>query len=456
MLQFEAKIFKQFIKNITSKAPIRYHTSMKKNIPHDTLIIGAGAAGMMAAITAGRCGKQVLLLEKLPKIGAKLKATGGGRCNLSNTLSNEAFIEAFGKDGRFMRTVIEAFDHHALRDFFAEIGVETDVPDGFRIFPVGHSSQTIIDALSAEMARVGVEIQCGQRVTHIEKTDKQFHVTVGCITRTNQPTIHTSKTLIIATGGRGYPQLGAEGQGYDLAATLGHSSTSIFPAMMPLKVAQSWVESCRADTIPNTQIIVAIKKYRKRRATGDLIFTRDGIRGPVVLDFSREITPLLAKETEVPILINMTKGMDEEQIRNHIKTKLADNTPYTTQTLLETLLPSSLSQVLCQLSGANPQRGFAKQKGETRERLIQLLAWTPLTVTGHDGFDKAMITRGGIKLGEIDSNTMESKRVEGLYFCGEVVNLDGPCGGYNLQWAFSSGFMAGSCCTDRPYTQKLQ
>jgi len=415
---------------------------MKRENPYDLIIIGAGAAGMMAAITAGRVGKRVLLLEKLPKIGAKLKATGGGRCNLSNTLSNEDFTQAFGKDGRFMQTAIDTFDHHALRDFFAEIGVETDAPDGFRIFPIGHSSQTILDALSTEMERVGVEVQCGQRVKELKKNNNQF--IVGCVTRTKTTTTYTTQTLILATGGKGYPQLGAEGDGYDLAGSLGHTSTSIFPAMMPLKVAEKWVGSCCADTIANAHIIVDIKKYKKLQARGDLIFTKQGIRGPVVLDFSREITPLLAKGIEVPIRINMTKGMNEEQIRAHIKTKLSDPTPYSTQELLETLLPSSLSAVLCDLADAEPTLGFAKQKGATREKLIHLLAWTPLTVTGHDGFDKAMITRGGIKLGEIDPHTLESKLVEGLYFCGEVVNLDGPCGGYNLQWAFSSGFLAGN------------
>jgi len=424
------------------KAAIRYHIFMKTEHPYDLIIIGAGAAGIMAAITARRHGKQVLLLEKLPQIGTKLKATGGGRCNLSNTLPTETFIESFGREGRFMQRAIETFDHQALRDFFAEIGVETDAPDGFRIFPVGHSSQTILEALSTEMERVGVEVRCGQRVKEIKKHHNQF--LVRCITHTNTPITHTAHSLILATGGKGYPQLGAEGDGYTLAASLGHTTTSLFPAMMPLKVAENWVEKCRADTIPNTRIIVDIKKYKKLQARGDLIFTRDGIRGPVVLDFSREITPLLAKEKQVPILINMTKGMDEEAIRQHIKQKQSDNHHYTTLQLLETLLPSSLAAVLCDLADANPEIGFSKQKGATREKIIKLLVWIPLTVTGHDGFAKAMITRGGIKLGEIDPHTMESRIVKGLYFCGEVVDLDGPCGGYNLQWAFSSGYVAGS------------
>ena len=411
--------------------------------PYDLITIGAGAAGIMAAITAGRRGKRVLLLEKLPKIGAKLKATGGGRCNLSNTLPNEDFVEAFGRDGRFMRRAIDTFDHHALRAFFSEIGVKTDAPDGFRIFPTGHNSQTILDALSVEMKRVGVEVQCNKRVTKVEKSNTLFNVTVACATHSNQPVTYTASTLILATGGKGYPQLGAEGDGYGLAAALGHSTTPIFPAMMPLKVAEKWVEKCRADTIANVHIIVDIKKYRKLQAHGDLIFTRGGIRGPVVLDFSREITPLLDKGIEVPILINMTKGLNEEAVRKQLKQKLSDGSHYTTLQLLQTLLPTSLSEVLCHLSDADPLLGFSKQKGVTRERLIQLLAWTPLTVIGHDGFDKAMITRGGIKLGEIDHHAMESKLIEGLYFCGEVIDLDGPCGGYNLQWAFSSGYLAG-------------
>jgi len=408
---------------------------------YDIIVIGAGAAGMMAAITAGRHHKRVLLLEKLPKIGAKLKATGGGRCNLSNTLSNEDFIEAFGKEGRFMQAAIDAFDHHALRDFFAEIGVETDAPDGFRIFPTGHNSQTVLDALVLEMTRLGVTVLCGQRVTRISKQDT---FTVTCLSqRSDTPVTYTAHRLILATGGKGYPQLGAEGDGYRLAADLGHSHTALFPAMMPLKVKEKWVDFCRADTIPHAHIIVDIKKYRKRQAKGDLIFTRDGIRGPVVLDFSREITPLLGEGAAIPILINITRGMDEEAVRKHLKTRLSDNTHYSTLQLLETLLPSSLAEVLCQLSGANPTIGFSKQKGVIREKLIRLLVWIPLTVIGHEGFDKAMITRGGIRLREIDSHTMQSRLLKGLYFCGEVVDLDGPCGGYNLQWAFSSGYLAG-------------
>ncbi|NEW60767.1 aminoacetone oxidase family FAD-binding enzyme, partial [Sulfurovum sp. bin170] len=185
-------------------------------------------------------------------------------------------------------------------------------------------------------------------------------------------------------------------------------------------------------------------KYKKLYAKGDLIFTKTGIRGPVVLDFSREITPLLSKFDEVPLLMNLTKGMNEEQIRTLLKNLLAKNPNHTTLSLVKTLLPESIAVELCRLSNASPTLTLAKLSGVARDRLIKLLAWTPLTITGHDGFKMAMITRGGVSLKEIDPKTMQSRKIKGLYFCGEVMNLDGPCGGYNLQWAFSSGYLAGS------------
>jgi predicted Rossmann fold flavoprotein len=188
---------------------------------------------------------------------------------------------------------------------------------------------------------------------------------------------------------------------------------------------------------------VNLKKYKKLHAKGDLIFTKNGIRVPVVLDFSREITPLLAKFDEVPLLMNLTKGMNEEQVREHFKKLLEENPHLITLELVTTLLPKSVAVELCNLAQADGSLTLKKLKGEVRDKLIKLLVWTPLTINGHDGFKMAMITRGGVSLKEIDPNTMQSKKIKGLYFCGEVVNLDGPCGGYNLQWSFASGYLAG-------------
>ncbi len=404
---------------------------------YDLIVAGSGAAGMMAAITAARRGASVLLLEKLPKIASKLKATGGGRCNLTNTLDNETFMQHFGRDGRFMMPALEAFDHKALIGFFEQIGVKSHAPDGFRVFPLTHSSSTIIDAMAQEMERLGVRVKCSQKVVSLEHNG-------SAVTGVKTEDAHyLAKRVVIATGGKGYPMLGAEGDGYALAEATGHRVTPLYPAMMPLKTKEKWVANCRADTIAKVELRVDMKKYKKYRAKGDLIFTREGIRGPVVLDFSREITPLLAKYDEVPLLANFTKGMNEEQIRTHFKQYVGQHPSATTLELLTTLLPRSLSLELCKLAGCNPEITLAKQAGSNRDRLIGLLAWTPLTVNGHDGFKMAMITRGGVHLKEIDPYTMQSRKIEGLYFCGEVMNLDGPCGGYNLQWSFASGYVAG-------------
>jgi len=392
---------------------------------------------MVSAIISARAGNTTLLLEKLPNIASKLKATGGGRCNLTNTLSNEDFMKSFGRDGRFMQDALNTFNHKELIKFLDEIGVATHAPDGFRVFPTSHSSATIISALENEIVKLGVTLLCSQKVIEITHNENQI---TGVKTETSN---FLAPNVIVATGGLGYPTLGAEGDGYKMAIELGHKVTELFPAMMPLQTKENWGANCRADTIPKVEIKIDMKKHKKLRAKGDLIFTKNGIRGPVVLDFAREITPLLEKYGELPLLLNLTKGLNEEQISQHIKKEVSKNPENSIVNIVSTLLPLALSNELCLLADINPNDKHNKIDGASRAKLIQLLAWTPLTINGHDGFKMAMITRGGINLKEIDPKTMQSKLVKGLYFCGEVMNLDGPCGGYNLQWSFASGVLAG-------------
>lgn len=403
---------------------------------YDVIVIGAGASGIIAAITAARLGYRVLLIEKLSNIASKLKATGGGRCNMTNTLSNEDFMQRFGREGRYMAPALDAFDHKKLISFFAEIGVQSHAPDGFRVFPIDHNAKTIVNALEREIERLNITLITSQRVETIQYNLNIYHVQTHIHT-------YTSHHIILATGGLGYPQLGTEGDGYTIASTLGHTVTELFPAMMPLRTKESWVQTCRADTIPKVEIRIDLPKAKKIRAHGDLIFTMSGIRGPVVLDIAREINPFLATHKEVPLLLNMTKGLNENQILEHIKNHIYKNPEHTVLSMLSSLVPKSFGSVLCMLAKADPDKGFNKLEGYQRDQLIKLLAWTPLTVTGHDGFKMAMITRGGISLKEISPDTMESKLYKGLFFCGEIMNIDGPCGGYNLQWAFSSGYLAG-------------
>ncbi|MEA1917036.1 MAG: NAD(P)/FAD-dependent oxidoreductase [Campylobacterota bacterium] len=401
---------------------------------YDTIVVGAGAAGLMAAITSAQHNKRVLLLEQLPTIGAKLKATGGGRCNLSNTLENSEFMKRFGKNGRFMTQALDALNHKDLINFFKNIGVETHIPDGFRIFPTTHNSSTILNALTKRLQELHVELLCSTKVQELLVKDNHI---VG--TKTDKESFQ-SLHVIVATGGLGYPILGASGDGYEFATSIGHSVTELYPAMMPLITKERAFSTCKAHTIPSATIKVNIPKYKKLKATGDLIFTSNGIRGPVVLDFSRELTPLLKKFKEVPILINMTKGLNEDEILKMFKSSEAPNVIEQ----LSSILPSSISHAICTLSEADPTLKFNKQNGKVRDSLVKNIAWTPLHVVSHDGFKKAMITRGGISLKEIDPNTMQSKIVKGLYFCGEIIDIDGPCGGYNLQWSFSSGYLAGT------------
>ncbi len=406
---------------------------MNNIINYNLIVIGSGAAGMMSAITAARQGKKVLLLEKLPKVGSKLKATGGGKCNLTNTLSNEDFMEKFGRNGRFMMPSLSAFDNQHLRDFFKEIGVQSHAPDGVRVFPITHNSNTIIQALEKEMQQLEVDIKCNQRAQSLIINE---HKIKGLRT---QDTTYYSEHIVIATGGLGYPILGAEGDGYNLSSDVGHKITNLHPAMMPLITKEKWGAHCRADTISKATLRIDLKKAKKLRACGDLIFTKEGIRGPVVLDFAREITPLLDIYGEVPLLINLTKGMNEEQIRVHLK----NHSQLSILEAISLLLPTSVANQLCNRCDITPDKKLNKIAGQNRDQLINMLAWTPLTVIGHDGFKMAMITRGGVSLKEISPDTMQSKLIQGLYFCGEVMDLDGPCGGYNLQWSFSSGYLAG-------------
>lgn len=404
---------------------------------YDVIIIGSGAAGMIAGITAARQRKKVLLVEQQEKLGPKLKATGGGRCNLSNTLSNEDFMNSFGRNGRFMSDALNLLNHKDLIKFLNNIGVETHIPDGFRIFPVTHNSATIIKALENELKNLKVEIKNSCKVERLLCENDDI---VGIQTKDEKV---FSSNVIVATGGLGFPTLGANGDGYDFAKSLGHNITDLYPAMTPLITKETWVASCKADTIAKAILKIDLKKAKKLIAVGDLIFTSKGIRGPVVLDFSREITPFLQSDKEVPLLINMIKGRNEEELRAYIKNEVSKNPSSSVLDNLSSLLPSSIINELCKLVKADPNSTFKKLSGPIREELIRIVVNTPLTVTEHLGFKQAMITRGGVKLKEINQKTMQSKIVQGLYFCGEVVDLDGPCGGYNLQWSFSSGNLAG-------------
>ncbi len=399
---------------------------------YDLIVIGSGASGIMAALKASSNNKKVLLLEQQSKLAPKLKATGGGKCNITNTLSKDEFISHFGKNGRFITPALDNFSNTNLMEFFKSIGVKTHFPDGFRVFPITHNSQTIIDALEKALEVNQVEIKYNSCVLDIEKIEDEFLIKLENINL-------KSKNILIATGGLGYKSLGASGDGHRFASNFGHHITKTYPAMMPLNTLENWTKNCTADTIAKVKINVDIKKYKKLTALGDLIFTKNGIRGPVVLDFAREITPLFDKYDSIPISINMIKNKTQDDLIKMFK-EFSQNTILE---VLEKILPKSVIIELTKIIEVDYNLTFKKLQGEKKELLLKIFCSTPLTIIGHDGFKLAMITRGGIDLKEIDSKTMQSKKIAGLYFAGEIVDIDGPCGGYNLQWAFSSGYLSG-------------
>ena len=262
------------------------------------------------------------------------------------------------------------------------------------------------------------------------------------ISITTNNKIFQAKDIIVATGGCGYPSLGGSINSFNFLKNIGHTITPLYPAMIPLQTKEDWVSNCRADTIPKATIKIDIKKYSKQKAFGDLIFTKNGIRGPVVLDFSKYITPLLDKYLQVPILINLTQGKNENEIHTILNNRFNNNHEESIINTLSSIIPLSLAKVMCKLNNILPNEKFNTISGDKKNSLLKYLAWTPLTITGSDGFEKAMVTNGGINLKQINPKTMRSKLFDNLYFAGEVINLDGPCGGFNLQIAFSTGVLA--------------
>ncbi len=403
----------------------------------DILILGAGPAGLAAAISAGRAGRRVLICDRMPRPALKLAATGGGRCNLTNTAPTDRFMDRFGRHGRFMQPALARTDADGLRAFFDDLGVATHAPDGLHVFPTTHRAATVVDALLGEIGRLGVELrlECAARALLVEGGSL-----VGVQTTCGNL---DARAVIVATGGLSYPDLGASGDGYRLAAQVGLRVTPTYPAGVPLITRASWPARCTADTIGAAQVQVDLPRCGRLHATGDLIFTRDGVAGPVILDLAREITPLMARRGEVPLHLNLCGGLTEHDWHALFKRWRQASSDVPLIARLGESLPRSVAGALCELAGCTPDAPLACLAPARREALARILARTPLTVVGSRGWAEAFVTRGGVSLKEIDPHTLESRRIRGLYFAGEVLDLDGPCGGYNLQWAFSSGTLAG-------------
>ena len=406
--------------------------------PHpDILVIGAGPAGLMAALSAAEAGARVLVLERLNKPGTKLLATGGGRCNLTNVLAPEQLMPCFGRQGRFMAPALRALDNLQLLETLRQLGVEAHCADGFHWFPVAESAAVVQQALWQRCEELGVDFRFGCQVQQLEFEAGKL---VGVIDSHGNKV--PGRRAILAGGGKSWPGLGSDGSGLQLAAGIGLAVTPTYPGLVPIVVGESWVASCAGIVFEEAEVWIDFPKLRGERTRGPLLFTHRGLSGPAILDLSGRIAALLATMPEVPIRIRWQPAPAAAAWRERFDAWRREHGAKMVRNLLDQNLPGSFAAAIAVACGLGDTRA-AGLTSEQAGRLAECLAECPLHAIDTEGFAKSMVTHGGIALKEIDPGTLECKRRPGLFVAGEIVDLDGPCGGYNLQWAFSSGRLAG-------------
>jgi hypothetical protein len=402
----------------------------------DVLVVGGGPAGLMAAIAAAERRARVLLCEQLPRPGAKLLVTGGGRCNLTNLADRSTFLACFGRQGRFLQPALALMDSTRLRAFFAGLGVRTEAADGFHVFPTSDSARTVLSALLRRAAGLSVTVALKTEVTSIILTAGRA---AGVNTSTGPV---QAACIVLATGGKSYPDLGATGTGYRLAQEAGHTVVTPVPGLVPLVLAPGWEQGLAGVSLPDVQVWIDLPRPRGARRRGPLLFTHRGLSGQAVLDISADVATLLARERTVPLRVNLAPETAPHEWSARFELWQRTQGKRLLRNLLAEHLPASLAGALCEQAGAAQVRAAEVPQG-AREKLLTLLTQLPFTVVGTEGFEHAMVTRGGVSLKEVDPRTLQSRKARGLFFAGEVLDLDGPCGGYNLHWAFASGWLAG-------------
>ncbi|MGA2093391.1 MAG: NAD(P)/FAD-dependent oxidoreductase [Sedimentisphaerales bacterium] len=425
-------------------------------------IIGAGPAGLMSAIFAAQAGAKVILIEKNPEAGKKLLLTGGGRCNLTHTGEIEDFVKIYGKAGRFLRHSLYELSPDDTREFFTQLGLATKVDEAGCVFPVSEKASDVRDVLIRQCQEMNVQFIFSRGVDKITQNSKlktqncQFTVSMG------KEIIFADK-IIIATGGLSFPQTGSTGDGYKLAKSLGHTIIEPRPALVPLLTEEKWTLDLAGTSLARVKISTVIDN-KKVSVEGPMIFTHDGIGGPAVLDLSRLLADYLSaigsadSETSpaavrrggpaqkpIQILLDIVPAMNEEKLEQYLLGQLSQYSRKIIINVLFDLIPKKLAGFLCRWALIAETKGYQFKK-EQRRQIIQLLKKLPLSITAARPIEEAVITRGGVAIGEIDSKTMQSKICPGLFFAGEVLDADGPCGGYSLQICWSTGALAGKMC----------
>ena len=402
------------------------------------VVIGGGAAGLMAAVIAGREGAKVTLLEKMNYVGKKMGITGKGRCNITNACDMSDFIKNTPGNGKFLYGAYERFTNEDLLQLLHDAGLETKVERGGRVFPASDSALDVRNTFMKLMKHYGVDV-------HLEEPVKKLLVDDGVVTGvvTDKETYHAD-AVVIATGGKSYPATGSTGDGYILAAQVGHKITDIRPSLVPIVTEESWVKDLMGLSLRNVELSVVAKNKVQAKMFGEMMFTHFGITGPIVLSLSHAVGKLMRKKNigTIGLDINLKPALSPETLDKRLQ---KDFDLYSKKQLIngmKDLLPSRLIQLIIELAGIDPQKPINQISKEERQQIGYMLQHMPLTVKGLRPVEEAIVTAGGISLKEFNPKTMESKLVKGLYGAGEVLDIDAFTGGYNLQAAFSTGYVA--------------
>ncbi|MBA4392487.1 MAG: aminoacetone oxidase family FAD-binding enzyme [Desulfobacca sp.] len=409
---------------------------------YDVIVIGAGASGMMAAGRAAELGAQVLLLEKMPRAGLKLGITGKGRCNLTNLGDIQTFMEQYSPDGRFLRNCFARFFNQDLIQFFEQRGVPLVVERGQRVFPVSNQALDIVSVLLKYMQKNGVIVRKEQPVKEILIRSGLMEGVVSSQERIK------AGAVILATGGASYPKTGSTGDGYRLARKAGHTITPIRPSLIPLEVKESWVKDLQGLALKNVSATVYLNGKKDQSEFGEMLFTHFGISGPIILSLSGRVVDALT-QGRVEIAINLKPAITQEQLDLRLQREFQAHHLKGLKAILKLLLPNRLIPVFCHISGIDEEKKGNQISAQERSRLQGLLTDLRLTVSRPRPLEEAIVTAGGVRLNEVNPKTLESKIVPGLFLCGEVLDIQGKTGGYNLQAAFSTGWVAGESAARR-------
>lgn len=402
------------------------------------LIVGGGAAGMFAAVWAARNGHDVSIYEKNEKPGKKLFITGKGRCNITNACDMETLFSSVVTNQRFLFSSFYGYTNQDVIDFFEEIGVPTKIERGNRVFPVSDHSSDVIQGLVRELKKLGVNIHLHTEVKAVEAEDERFARIVladGCIIE--------GDACIVATGGLSYRTTGSTGDGYRFAESLGHKVTDLMPSLVPVEVEEPWIQELQGLSLKNVEVTILDEKKRLYQEFGEMLFTHYGVSGPLLISASAYIGKRL-KDRPLKLEIDLKPALDVDALDKRVLRDFEENQNKQFKNAIGKLFPAKLIPVILELSGIDPDKKVNVISKEERRSFVELIKHFPLTLIRLRDYNEAIITRGGVRTKEIDPGTMESKLVEGVYFIGEVLDLDALTGGFNLQIAWSTAYAAGN------------